>query len=143
MNLNQLIETNNLEYNGYLPVVDYGAWRVATLGYVAELLPINIHELQKHNETDEVFVLVRGRCILFIGEGGEEMNVHGVDMKPLTTYNIKKGTWHSHTLSEDGIVVIVENRDTSDLNSENISLNKNQRSRLIEITSNLWKGKSI
>ena len=47
--------------------------------------------MQRHNETDEVFVLLCGRCILFIGEGDEKVKaVHAQDMQPFKIYNVKK-----------------------------------------------------
>ena len=64
-----LLEVREYNNEGYRPVVDYGAWRVALLNYSGDLLPENLASMQRHNETDEVFVLLAGRCILFIGEG--------------------------------------------------------------------------
>ena len=61
---------------GYRPVVDYANWRVAVLNFSERLLPDNIHELQRHNETDEVFVLLRGRCLLFLGDAQWAMVSH-------------------------------------------------------------------
>ena len=49
-----------LEFNGegYKPLVDFGSWRVAFLRFIDELLPENIQRLERHVETDEVFVLL-------------------------------------------------------------------------------------
>jgi mannose-6-phosphate isomerase-like protein (cupin superfamily) len=81
------------EYTGisYQPLIDYGAWRVAILHYIDKLLPQNLDKMQRHDETDEVFVLLSGRCILFIGEGDERISaVYTQDMEPLKLYNVKK-----------------------------------------------------
>lgn len=69
----KLLEVRDYTKEGYSPVVDYDAWRVAVLNYSNDLLFENITAMQRHNETDEVFVLLRGRCILFIGEGEEKV----------------------------------------------------------------------
>ncbi len=131
-----------LQYTGagYRPVIDYESWRVAVLNFIDELLPQNITRMQKHRESDEVFVLLRGQCLLYIGEGesdgeGKEAItcIKAQKMAPLAIYNIKKDTWHTHTLSKDAMVLIVENRDTTDQNSPQMVLTQNQRMDLIRL----------
>ena len=124
---------------GYLPLIDYASWRVAILRYIDELLPQNIGKMERHNETDEVFVLLAGRCILFIGEGAEQVSeVYGQDMEPLKLYNIRRRCWHTHTLSEDATVLVIENRDTGPANSADFILDAQQRAKLTELTDLLW-----
>ena len=125
---------------GYQPLIDYGEWRVAILRYIDELLPENIRKMQRHDETDEVFVLLKGRCILYIGEGEDYVtNILAQDMEPLKLYNVKCSTWHSHTLSEDTTVLIIENRDTNINNSPEVELDQVQRSRLVELRNLFWE----
>jgi hypothetical protein len=129
------------EYSGeaYQPLVDYGEWRVALLRPADDMLPQNIHRFQRHDETDEVFVLLQGRCILYIGEGGETITtIHAQDMEPLKVYNVKQGVWHNHTLNEDAVVLIVENRDTSDHNSPFCALDETQREQVVDLCTTLW-----
>ena len=52
---------------GYQPVIDFGGWRVAILNYLDEIHPERIKSMERHNETDEVFVMVKGQGILYIG----------------------------------------------------------------------------
>jgi hypothetical protein len=130
-----------VEYTGegYEPLIDYAGWRVAILRYIDELLPENLANMQRHDETDEVFVLLAGACILFIGEGGQRISeIFAQDMEPLKLYNVKRGSWHTHTLSRGATVLIVENRDTTGLNSPEVELDARQRARLIELTDLLW-----
>jgi hypothetical protein len=137
----RLLEIHEYSGEGYRPLVDYGEWRVAILRYEDELLPQNIREMQRHDETDEVFVLLSGRCILFLGDGDERVTaIHAQDMQPLRLYNVKKACWHSHTLSEDASVLIVENRDTTVDNSPRVGLTLAQRERIDELTRDLWQG---
>jgi len=134
-----LLEVRQYDGIGYRPIIDYGAWRVAMLRYHPELTPDAISTMQRHDETDEVFVLLAGRCILFLGEGDAQVNtIHAVDMQPLKAYNIKKGAWHTHTLSEDATVLIVENQDTSDDNSSTCTLTAAQRAQIVAQTSTVW-----
>ena len=141
MNIDQkLLEIKTYSEEGYRPVIDYDSWRVAVLNYCDELLPENITKFQRHDETDEVFVLLKGRCILFIGEGDEEITeIHAQSMEPLKLYNVKKSVWHSHSLSQEAMVLIVENRDTTDANSPEIKLNRKQRNQLIRLADELFK----
>jgi mannose-6-phosphate isomerase-like protein (cupin superfamily) len=124
----RLVEISEYTGEGYRPLVDYGEWRVAILRYIDELAPENITFLERHNETDEVFVLLEGRCTLLIGDGEE---IHAVKMEPYKVYNVKRGVYHSHTLSKDAIVLVVENCDTGAWNSDRMSLGEEQRERTL------------
>ena len=135
-----LLEITDYTGEGYRPLIDYGQWRVAILRYIDELLPENISKMQKHNETDEVFVLLSGRCLLFLGEGDDAVGaIHAADMQPLQLYNVKRGAWHTHVLDEAATVLIVENRDTSLANSPEIELTADQRRQLIALTRECWR----
>jgi ureidoglycolate hydrolase len=135
----QLLEIRDYQGDGYRPIIDYGAWRVAILRYHPELEPEAINAMQRHDETDEVFVLLQGRCILFLGEGGDEIDaIYPVDMQPLKAYNIKRGVWHTHTLDHDATVLIVENVDTSNANSPVSALNTEQRAEIVAQTGRIW-----
>ncbi|MCL2340165.1 MAG: hypothetical protein FWC49_00480, partial [Proteobacteria bacterium] len=114
----ELLEIKEYNGEGYQPQVDFGGWRVAVLNYSADLLPERLTRMQRHNETDEVFVLLAGRCILFIGEGREAVTrIHAEDLRPGLVYNVRQAVWHTHTLSPDAKVLVVENRDTTYDNS--------------------------
>jgi hypothetical protein len=65
-------------------MIDYRSWRVAILRYCEELEIQNLNNMQKHNESDEVFILLEGNCTLFVGENGDSiLDIDGVAMKPL------------------------------------------------------------
>ncbi len=136
-----LLEVSEYNTAGYSPVVDFQAWRVAMLNYIDELEADKIDNFQCHNETDEVFVLLSGKCILFCAEldkQGSIIDIISWDMEINKTYNIKRGIYHTHTLSEDGKVLIVENSDTNDGNSPSIIIDDTIRQQLLKITSGLW-----
>lgn len=134
-----LIEVREHNEPDYKPLIDYQNWRVAIINYTSDLTPDKIDRMQKHTETDEVFVLMTGHCILFIGEGTESVTkVHAVDMEPYKLYNVKRGVWHSHTFSEDARVLIVENRDTVVENSPFVGLSGEQCKEIVELAKTLW-----
>jgi ureidoglycolate hydrolase len=129
----KLLEIREFTGIGYQPVIDFLAWRVAILNYIDEIHPEQIEAMERHNETDEVFVLIKGQGILFLGEGDERVaKIHAQVLEPGKIYNVKQSVWHSVVLSRDGSVLIVENRDTSEVNSNYSSLNSDQRSLILE-----------
>lgn len=133
------LEVSSYTGEAYMPLVDYGAWRVAVLRYSDDQSPQEITHFQRHDETDEVFVLLEGQCLLYIGAGNETLEkIHGVVMEPLKLYNVKKGAWHAHTPSADATVLIVENVDTVDENSPLVTLNEAQRMRVQEIAREVY-----
>lgn len=102
----------------YMPLKDYESWRVAVLKSCENTRLSRIMSMQKHLETDEVFVLLHGAVTLILaGNGSTPKEFKTVEMKPHRLYNIKKGFWHNHVLDDAGEVLIVENRDTTDENS--------------------------
>ena len=134
------IEVSEYVEEGYKPVVDYKTWRVAVLNYIDELLPSQIKAMQKHDETEEIFVLLSGKCILFSGGNSEKIGeIDAIDLEPLKIYNVKRATWHTHTLSEGASVLIVENVDTGDHNSPTLAMNDDQIEKMKELAKKLWE----
>ncbi len=137
-----LLEISEYTDEGYLPLIRYGAWRVAILNYIDELLPQNIGKMQRHDNTDEIFVLLKGHCLLFVAAGTDRVEkIHAVEMQPLKLYNMKRGTWHTHTLDQAATVLIIENDDTGPANSPEITLTPQQREQLIQLTQQVWHSK--
>jgi D-lyxose ketol-isomerase len=129
--MNQDIVITSYEGEGYRPMIDFDGWRVAILNYCEELEVGNLKTMQKHCETDEVFVLLEGNCTLFLGGAGENVEqVNAIRMEPGKQYNVKKGVWHTHTLTRKSMVLIVENRNTCDDNSPTTELNREQVERI-------------
>jgi hypothetical protein len=58
---------------GYQPLVDFRTWRFAYFRFSDDLIPENIHRLERHLESDEVFVLLYGQAVLLLGEGDQEL----------------------------------------------------------------------
>ena len=89
---------------------------------------------QKHDETDEVFVLLEGRCVLLMAGFGENPGeISAVDMEPGSMYNVKKGAWHTHYFAPNTKVVIVENADTGPENSPISNITDKQRKIIAEL----------
>ena len=118
-----LLDIQTYDGQGYKPLVDFESWRVAILNY----------------DPDEVFVLLRGRCILFVGEGRDSVDrIHAEDLQPHRLYTVRQAVWHTHTLSSDAKVLVIENRNTTYGNSPFAPLSNAQRQQLIRMTGELW-----
>ena len=81
---------------GYRALVDFGGWRVAILRFQDGSLPEPLTTMERHLETDEVFVLTKGKGILIMG--GNRPDVSGLDLQIMEIgkiYNIKKSYWNT------------------------------------------------
>lgn len=108
-----------LEYegSGYKRLVNNGKWTFAGLNWAPRFDENNLADLERHNLTDEVFILVQGKAALLIGE-----NCERVEMEPLKYYNVRAGIWHNIVVSKDARVLIAESSNTSKDNTEYLSL---------------------
>ena len=128
------LQVRNYEGEGYQPLIDHGAWRVAILRYLDELRPDLIQSMERHMQTDEVFVLLHGRGLLIMGgNGGQVEGIHPQPMDPGKIYNVRCDAWHTILLSRDASILLVENRDTGTGNSEYTPLAAHQRQRILAI----------
>jgi hypothetical protein len=74
--------------------------------------------MDKHIETDEVFILHAGSCKLLLAGNGEFPGlVEGCWMESGKVYCVHKGVWHSHVLLPGSSVLVVENAGTCGSNT--------------------------
>ena len=108
-----------LEHSGteYRRLVNNAKWTLASLNWGPRFDEKNIVDLERHNLTDEVFVLLQGSATLLIGEKAER-----VEMEPLKYYNVRAGIWHNIFVSKDARVLVAENANTSKDNTDYLSL---------------------
>ncbi|MBR3646136.1 MAG: hypothetical protein IKN54_06930 [Lachnospiraceae bacterium] len=135
----EYIDVVSYDGEGYKPLVDYQTWRCAVLRYIDELELDNLINMQKHNETDELFILLEGECVLFVGGKDDDLSdIDAIKMEPLKIYNVKRGTYHTHTLMPNTTVLIVENRDTDDSNSPRVWFTQEQKDKVVELGKKLF-----
>jgi hypothetical protein len=133
MSIEDLIEAHVHTGEGFRPLVFFNSWRVATLNYIDEIDPARIDRLERHLETDEIFVLLHGRGILFLAGGEEDVDEFHIQvMEPGIVYNVKQRSWHTVVLSRDASVLIVENADTNEQNSQYLRLGSRYRQIILE-----------
>ncbi len=106
---------------------DGKAWEIGTQfeGWLVGLLAYGekfsrFFMLERHNQTDEAFILVKGDATLYIAD--KDINVTEYKMEQGALYNVPKGEWHHIVVSRDALVVVVENSDTSSENSDYLTL---------------------
>ncbi len=124
------------EYNGqgYKPLIDFKTWRVAVLRWEPASLPLNITSLERHTQTDEVFVLLHGKAMLILGGNSNQVeDILPQELEPGKLYNVKQSVWHTVLLSRDGSILIVENRDTGQGNTEYCQLSAGLRQQIMAI----------
>ncbi|MEW5829506.1 MAG: hypothetical protein AB1846_11490, partial [Chloroflexota bacterium] len=105
------LQIHSYEGEGFQPLVFFNGWRVAVLNYLDDIRPERNDRMERHTQTDEVFVLVKGRGVLVIGGNGPQ--VEGVYPQVMETgkiYNVRRNTWHTILLSREASVLIVEER---------------------------------
>ena len=103
------LQVHEWRETGYQPLVFSPAWQVALLNWEPLFDLANAGEIERHNRTDEVFILTQGRAILFtIDEQGMQVE----EMLPGVVYNVRQGVWHNLLSTRDATWVIVEDRDT-------------------------------
>jgi ureidoglycolate hydrolase len=113
------LEIRDYHGEGYKPLIDFACWRVAYLRYIDDMHPAAIARMERHMETDEVFVLLNGRAVLFLGEGERQVErVSPLVMETGKLYNVKRNAWHTVVVSRDATILLVENNDTCDANTQ-------------------------
>lgn len=111
---------------GYKKLFSYQDWRIAMLNYIKELEIDHIDYVEAHQKTDEAFILLEGSCTLFFAqiENEKVIGFDAVRMQSNQVYKIYANVFHTHTLSKDAKLLIIEEENTADENSPKIVLDQ-------------------
>lgn len=123
-----------LKYDGkgYKPIVDFNDWRVAILNPAETDANEILRFFERHLETDEVFILLKGSAFLVhAGDKKEPSAPQIIKMEPDIVYNVRKATWHTTIMEHDSKILIVENKDTSRENSEMASIPEEIKNKIL------------
>ena len=130
------VDIHNHESVGFKILVQYQSWRTAVLNSGKTTRSESSSYVEKHKETDEVFVLLTGRAYLIIGGNGSKPDSWQVLLlEPDTTYNVKANVWHGVIMNEEASLYIIENIDTSKNNSSYYDLTKEEKEMIIHRVS--------
>ncbi len=129
-----LVEIKDYAGEGYQPLIHYGGWRVAILRWGESSPPEKIRFMERHTQTDEVFVLLHGQATLILG--GNTARVEGLHHQKLEEcrlYNVKRNVWHTVMMSSDVSILIVEESNTGDENTEFCELSGDLRKEIMRL----------
>jgi mannose-6-phosphate isomerase-like protein (cupin superfamily) len=102
-----------------------------------EIHPQYNNKLERHTETDEVFVLTKGFGILIIGGNGQQVDrILPQEMEIGKIYNVRMNTWHTILLSRDASVLLIEERSTTRTNTEFAIIPENLHKEIMQIAGN-------
>lgn len=87
--------------------------------------------LERHNKTDELFVLVEGACTLaYANESEKGLEFGVVNMQPNKVYNIPATLWHNTITQKDTKMILIEDSNTSMNNSDILELDEEQIAKI-------------
>lgn len=120
------IKENPKKGSGFDTLHAFEGWKVAFITCAEQYGELKM--LKRHVQTDETFVLVKGSAKLFTADGDEPLTVTELEREKL--YNVKKNTWHHLQVSEDGLLIVVENSNTTKENTESKLLTVEEKERI-------------
>jgi hypothetical protein len=132
----ELLETAHWAGPGYRSLVAFGQWRTALMNFDPKYRPEALELMEAHRDTDEVFVLLEGHCTLVLGRPNSQAGIGQLWVQPMAKgvlYNIPRGGFHTHALSEDAVVLVVENRDTGDHNTDFLPIGPQAREHMLSL----------
>lgn len=77
-----------------------------------------VKEMKRHNESDEVYVLMEGEAILLTKE--ETFEAHPFEKG--CAYRLAAGTWHALCVTEDAKLFVCENNEVSAANTDTLNM---------------------
>lgn len=89
-------------------------WKVALLHHSQNTA--TLCSFERHLETDEVFVLLRGDATLYTKD--EKEKITATKLQPNCVYVVKKAEWHHTVMETNAEILLVENENTSQENTE-------------------------
>ena len=122
------LRVESYEGAGLQRVEEFGEWCIGVKNYKPANDPAEFTFMEKHLETDEVFVLLAGKCVLLIQTADQKIDL--CPMEQGKVYCIPQGIWHNTIVSKDVKMVLIENRNTSGDNSKMFDLTAEQLSGL-------------
>jgi hypothetical protein len=113
-----LVEIGESFEQKFKPVITLEGWSVAMLRHSKATDCNFFYQVERHNQTNEVFILTKGIAKLIVCENGDKPGpVYIIKMKLNVAYNIPPSVWHHVILSADAHIIIFEKSDTTRENS--------------------------
>lgn len=123
------MEILNYEFagEGMKRVFENEKWTVGIKNWKQANDVTGIDCLERHNLTDELFVLVEGSCTLvYANETEKGLEFGAVKMEKDKVYNIPATLWHNTITRKDTKMILIEDSNTSMENSDILNLDAGQ-----------------
>ena len=122
------IQSFEFKGEGLTRVYENATWMVGIKNWKPANDISGIDCLERHNATDELFILLAGRCTLL--SAAEKVNggleIKATAMEPLKVYNIPRTLWHNTVTMKDTKLILVEDSATGSANSDVLPLTPEQ-----------------
>ncbi len=131
MNGKQAIQSYFHAGDGFCPLLIRPGWQVSHLNDRADLHADTIRQVERHEATDEVFILIKGEAALVVGSQTDDgLALETLRMEPGVTYNIPSGVWHTIVTAPGMQVMIVERDNTHQDDVVHLELTDGERMEL-------------
>ena len=125
--MEELIKISEYDGSGIGGETFCGEFLVSILNFLPRLVPEKVVSMQKHDETDECFVLLQGKAMIFLADGADRPeNISCCTLEPNRVYTVLKGVWHQPAMTKDAKIVVIEKSNTTDANSPRLLLTDGQ-----------------
>ena len=127
MDMEQKILSYEFSGEGMTRVYENPKWMIGIKNWKPMNDIANINCLERHNETDELFILLNGSCtLLYANEAEGGLKIEAVKMEPGRVYNIPRSLWHNTVTEHDTKLALIEDVSTGPSNSDNYDLSEAQ-----------------
>ena len=129
-----MIEKYKYEEKGYFPCLITEKWQAAILNFAEEQDAKNIDKIEKHTQTDEIFVLLHGNAVLIAADVCDNEILFETEvLEKGVIYNIPRDVWHNIAMDKDAKIFICENSNTHLNDCTYLQLNTGQQERLFAL----------
>lgn len=123
------IQTYEFNGEGMQRVYENEKWTVGIKTWKPANDITNINCFERHNKTDELFVLLDGKCTLLCAEeDGDSLKIEALPMEQFKVYNIPQSVWHNTVTIPGTKMILIEdvstgmdNSDIRDMTAEDIA----------------------
>jgi ureidoglycolate hydrolase len=116
---------NCLEFSGegMKRVYENEKWTVGIKNYKPANDIANIDCIERHNHTDELFVLLEGNCVLvYVNKENDTLKFDAIKMEKNRVYNIPQSLWHNTITQPNTKMALIEDSSTGMNNSDVLNL---------------------
>ena len=129
--LRMKIEAKDFSGEGMSRVYENEKWTVGIKNWKPANDISNIDGLELHNETDELFILLSGTCVLvYANESGDSLDIQTMKMEPFRVYTIPATVWHNTITQKDTKLLLIMDVATGMNNSKVMTLSPEQTAQV-------------